>query len=213
VVRGTDQQVAQAGQHRSVAELELSIQDWIDTWNQNPRPFVWTKTADEILDTIAHYCQRIRDTSPHRLRRLLHQWRDAVPREDRTADLSPNSTTCWPSSPSAPGTCATRWPSTGLARCLGSTRCSPTTSRFAAGRDRTPPRPANRSQARPWRLVLPQPGHPHRQLRQGTYEGFELNAVDLTTVHRAKGLEWPAMLIPSVTASRFPTSRTGAVQD
>jgi transposase len=47
------------GTHRSVAELEQSIQDWIETWNQNPRPFVWTKTADEILDTIASYCQRI----------------------------------------------------------------------------------------------------------------------------------------------------------
>jgi DNA helicase-2/ATP-dependent DNA helicase PcrA len=54
---------------------------------------------------------------------------------------------------------------------------------------------------------------------QGTYEGFdgeadfELNAVDLTTVHRAKGLEWPAVFVPSMTANRFPTTRTGAVQD
>jgi transposase len=47
------------GSHRSVAELEQAIQAWIETWNQQPRPFVWTKTADEILDTIAHYCQRI----------------------------------------------------------------------------------------------------------------------------------------------------------
>jgi hypothetical protein len=38
------------GTHRSVAELQQSIQAWIDTWNDNPRPFVWTKTADEILD-------------------------------------------------------------------------------------------------------------------------------------------------------------------
>jgi DNA helicase II / ATP-dependent DNA helicase PcrA len=54
---------------------------------------------------------------------------------------------------------------------------------------------------------------------QGAYEGFdgeedfELNAIDLTTVHRAKGLEWPAVLVPSLTANRFPTTRTGAVQD
>jgi DNA helicase-2/ATP-dependent DNA helicase PcrA len=54
---------------------------------------------------------------------------------------------------------------------------------------------------------------------QGTYEGFdgegdfELDAVDLTTVHRAKGLEWPAVLVPSVTASRFPTKRVGERQD
>ena len=50
------------GTHHSVAELQRSIQTWIDTWNTDPRPFVWTKTADEILDTIATYCQRINDS-------------------------------------------------------------------------------------------------------------------------------------------------------
>jgi transposase len=47
------------GRHRSVAELTSSIQSWIDTWNQNQRPFVWTKTADQILDNITGYLQRI----------------------------------------------------------------------------------------------------------------------------------------------------------
>jgi hypothetical protein len=51
------------GTYRSVAELEQSIQSWIDTWNQDPRPFVWHKTADEILDAIATYCQRINDSA------------------------------------------------------------------------------------------------------------------------------------------------------
>ena len=50
------------GTHRSVAELTASIQDWIEAWNQNPRPFVWHRTADEILDTIGTYCQRINDS-------------------------------------------------------------------------------------------------------------------------------------------------------
>jgi transposase len=50
------------GSHRSVAELTASIQSWVDTWNEEPRPFVWTKTADEILDTIAAYCHRINDS-------------------------------------------------------------------------------------------------------------------------------------------------------
>ena len=50
------------GTHRSVAELEQAIQAWIDTWNDDPRPLVWTKTADQILDAIAHYCQRINDS-------------------------------------------------------------------------------------------------------------------------------------------------------
>ena len=51
------------GTHRSVAELERSIQSWIKAWNQNPRPFVWSKTAGEILDTIATYCQRINNSA------------------------------------------------------------------------------------------------------------------------------------------------------
>jgi hypothetical protein len=42
-----------------VAELEQSIRTWIDTWNDDPKPFVWTKIADQILDSIPTYCQRI----------------------------------------------------------------------------------------------------------------------------------------------------------
>src|SRR3954465_6558571 len=52
----------QRGAHRSVAALNTDIRAWIETWNANPRPFVWTKTADEILDSIARYCQRINDS-------------------------------------------------------------------------------------------------------------------------------------------------------
>src|SRR6266545_4922565 len=47
------------GTHRSVGELTASIQSWIDTWNEEPRPFVWAKTADQILDNITRYLQRI----------------------------------------------------------------------------------------------------------------------------------------------------------
>lgn len=50
------------GAHRSVRQLNADIRDWIDTWNENPRPFVWTKTADEILESIARYCNRINDS-------------------------------------------------------------------------------------------------------------------------------------------------------
>jgi hypothetical protein len=46
--------------HRSVTELEADIRKWINEWNKDPKPFVWTKTADEILDSLAAYCQRIR---------------------------------------------------------------------------------------------------------------------------------------------------------
>ena len=47
------------GSHRSVQELERSIRQWVATWNQHPRAFVWHKTADEILESLAAYCQRI----------------------------------------------------------------------------------------------------------------------------------------------------------
>jgi transposase len=47
------------GVHRSVAELEADIRSWIDRWNDDPRTYVWTKTADQILDSIGAYCQRL----------------------------------------------------------------------------------------------------------------------------------------------------------
>jgi len=50
------------GAHRSTKELETSINGWIDRWNDDPKPFVWHKSADEILDTLAAYCARISDS-------------------------------------------------------------------------------------------------------------------------------------------------------
>lgn len=47
------------GTHRSVKELVASIRTWIATWNENPRPYVWHKSADQILETLAAYCHRI----------------------------------------------------------------------------------------------------------------------------------------------------------
>jgi transposase len=50
------------GTHRSVRDLVASIRTWITNWNDQPKPFVWHKTADEILDSLAGYCQRINDS-------------------------------------------------------------------------------------------------------------------------------------------------------
>jgi transposase len=50
------------GTHHSVRQLNDDIRAWIETWNDTPRPFVWTKTADQILDSIARYCQRINES-------------------------------------------------------------------------------------------------------------------------------------------------------
>jgi transposase len=48
--------------HRSVAELEADLRAWVDAWNADPKPFVWTKTADEILDSLAAYLHLINNS-------------------------------------------------------------------------------------------------------------------------------------------------------
>ena len=48
--------------HRSIKALEDDVNAWIAAWNDDPKPFVWTKTADEILASLARYCTRINKT-------------------------------------------------------------------------------------------------------------------------------------------------------
>jgi transposase len=48
--------------HRSVAELEADLNAWIQAWNDDPKPFVWTKTADEVLDNLASHLHRINNS-------------------------------------------------------------------------------------------------------------------------------------------------------
>jgi hypothetical protein len=45
--------------HKSVQALDAGIRAWTENWNQNPRPFTWTKTAEEILDSLAKYIAKI----------------------------------------------------------------------------------------------------------------------------------------------------------
>jgi hypothetical protein len=53
----TDKQLRRSV-HRSIQALEKDIRTWIQQWNNDPKPFTWTKTADEILDRLASYVQR-----------------------------------------------------------------------------------------------------------------------------------------------------------
>ncbi len=57
----TEKQVRR-GVHRSTRELETAIADYLRTYNSNPRPFRWTKTADEILASVTRFCLRISDS-------------------------------------------------------------------------------------------------------------------------------------------------------
>jgi len=47
------------GVHTSIQALEKDIRDWINTWNDDPRPFTWVKTADDILNSLADYLAKI----------------------------------------------------------------------------------------------------------------------------------------------------------
>ncbi len=46
----------------SVNELNADIEDWIEHWNENPNPDLWTKTAEEILDNLAGYRNTVDDS-------------------------------------------------------------------------------------------------------------------------------------------------------
>ena len=55
------EQMLRRGVHKSVQALERDIRAWVADWNQHPRPFIWTKTAEEILESLGRYCRRISD--------------------------------------------------------------------------------------------------------------------------------------------------------
>jgi transposase len=50
------------GSHRSTPALERSIRDYLAISNEHPKPFVWTKTADQILESLARFCKRTSDS-------------------------------------------------------------------------------------------------------------------------------------------------------
>jgi transposase len=54
----TDQKIRR-GDCKSVQALEKDIRDWAKSWNEDPKPFVWKKSAEEILDSLARYLQRV----------------------------------------------------------------------------------------------------------------------------------------------------------
>jgi transposase len=52
-------QLLRRGVHKSVQALETDVRTWAKPWNENPKPFAWTKTAEQILDSLARYISRI----------------------------------------------------------------------------------------------------------------------------------------------------------
>ena len=57
----------QRGVHRSTLQLEADIRAFIETHNENPRPFKWTKSADDILAAVKRFCLRVEQNLCHEL--------------------------------------------------------------------------------------------------------------------------------------------------
>lgn len=53
-----DRNVGRRGVHRSVYRLEKALREFLDVHNGDSKPFVWTKTADQILDSLKRYCEK-----------------------------------------------------------------------------------------------------------------------------------------------------------
>jgi len=51
------------GVFRSTRQLENAIKDYLNIYNENPKPFAWTKTADQILESVARFCMRTSETA------------------------------------------------------------------------------------------------------------------------------------------------------
>lgn len=52
-------ELLQRGDHRSVQTLEKDLRNWAKRWKENPKPFIWTKTAEEILESLVRLLERI----------------------------------------------------------------------------------------------------------------------------------------------------------
>jgi len=52
----------QRSAHRNVKALAADIRAWVETWNEDPKPFIWHKSADEILERLAGYCAAVNTT-------------------------------------------------------------------------------------------------------------------------------------------------------
>lgn len=54
-------ELLQRGHHTSVQSLEHDIRTWVAAWNEDPKPFIWTKTAEEILESLGRLLKRTTD--------------------------------------------------------------------------------------------------------------------------------------------------------
>ncbi|MFE9610957.1 hypothetical protein [Streptomyces sp. NPDC006012] len=90
------------GAHKGIQALEADIRAWVKDWNEDPKPFIWTRTAQEILDSLARFCRRISGAG-HQAQYLSQV---AVETVRLTADLGRLTVTSSPKDQGARETCA-----------------------------------------------------------------------------------------------------------
>lgn len=61
ILRRITVKLLRRGVRRSITALEKDIRGWIEQWNTNPKPYIWTRTADQILESLAAYGHRINE--------------------------------------------------------------------------------------------------------------------------------------------------------
>src|SRR5215831_16697628 len=71
------------GVFRSVRELASAIREYIRVHNEDPKPFVWTRTADQILDSMARYARRTLTSHPSRITSRINVTGDYVSSSSR----------------------------------------------------------------------------------------------------------------------------------
>ena len=59
---GLTEKQLRRGVHRSTRDLEDAIRQYLEVNNRHPKPFSWTKTADQILDSVTRFCKRTSDS-------------------------------------------------------------------------------------------------------------------------------------------------------
>jgi len=64
LVRGTDQEAYRRDSFFSVEELVKAVHEFLNAWNEKPRPFIWTATVDSILAKLARCRQTLEQIQP-----------------------------------------------------------------------------------------------------------------------------------------------------
>ena len=70
-----ERNVTARGVHRSTRALEKDLRDFLDTHNEDPKPYKWTKSADQILDSLRRYCEKAGLVREERTKRAIQKKR------------------------------------------------------------------------------------------------------------------------------------------